>query len=76
MKMMISIVIMMNIHLQWQPLDWSTLTVNVDSPISLDSLTLKSNDNGHDNDDNDDYDDYDFGDFAANDDNGPSDITC
>ena len=35
---------------------------------------MKSNDNDHDNYDNDDYDDYDFGDFAANDDNGPSDI--
>ena len=29
-------------YLQWQPLDWSSLTVNVDSPISLEILTFKS----------------------------------
>ena len=66
---------MMKIHLQWQPLDWSTLTVNVDSPISLDSLTLKSSDNDNDDDDDDDdFKDYEFGDFDdANEDNGQSD---
>ena len=34
--------VMKMMYLQWQPLDWSTLTVNVDSPISLEILTFKS----------------------------------
>ena len=34
--------VMKMMYLQWQPLDWSSLTVNVDSPISLEILTFKS----------------------------------